>query len=171
MKPKQMTLLYAAEQAARSKDAFQNRVRERVDILTTELMELVVKPEAKYCISSPKDAYDILRPMGMLEVEELWVVSLNARNRVKSVDKIYQGSTNSSQVRVGELFRVPLLYQAVAIVVAHNHPSGDPTPSPDDVAITRAIHQAGKLLDVDLLDHLIVVHDRFVSMKERGLGF
>jgi DNA repair protein RadC len=78
---------------------------------------------------------------------------------------------NSSQVRVGELFKAAIRRNAASLIVAHNHPSGDPTPSPDDIAVTRAILQAGKLLDIDVLDHLVIAGQRFVSLKERGLGF
>jgi DNA repair protein RadC len=85
--------------------------------------------------------------------------------------KLYQGSVSASQVRVGEVFRQAIIEQASAIIIAHNHPSGDPTPSPDDVAVTRAIVQAGKLLDIEVLDHIVVSQDRFISLKERGLGF
>jgi DNA repair protein RadC len=86
---------------------------------------------------------------------------------------VYRGSVNSSQVRVGELFKAAIRRSATAIIVVHNHPSDDPTPSPDDVAVTRAIVQAGKLLDLEVLDHLIISrgHGRWTSMKERGLGF
>ena len=87
------------------------------------------------------------------------------------VAEVYRGSVNTSQVRVGEIFKAAIRRNASALIVVHNHPSGDPTPSPDDVAVTRAIVQAGKLLDVDVLDHLIIGQGRFVSMKERGLGF
>ena len=72
---------------------------------------------------------------------------------------------------MGELFKDAIRANASAIIVAHNHPSGDPTPSPDDVAVTRAMVQAGKLLDVDVLDHLVIGLGRWVSLKERGLGF
>ena len=85
--------------------------------------------------------------------------------------EVYQGSVNSSQVRVGEIFQPAVRRLASAIVVCHNHPSGDPTPSPDDVAVTRAIVQAGKLLDIELLDHLVIGQGKWVSLKERGLGF
>jgi DNA repair protein RadC len=74
-------------------------------------------------------------------------------------------------VRVGELFKPAVRSNAAGIIVIHNHPSGDPTPSPDDIALTRAIVQAGKLLDVEVLDHLVIGRGRFVSLKERGLGF
>jgi len=74
-------------------------------------------------------------------------------------------------VRVGELFKSAVKRSAASLIVVHNHPSGDPTPSPDDIAITRAIIQAGKLMDVEVLDHLIIGRGRFISLKERGLGF
>ena len=103
--------------------------------------------------------------------EELWVMNLDTRNRLMHLVKLYQGSVNTSQVRVAEVFRAAIADNAPSIILAHNHPSGDALPSPEDVAVTRAIVQGGKLLDVDCLDHLIVTHDRFVSLKERGLGF
>ena len=80
--------------------------------------------------------------------------------------EIYKGSVNSSQIHVGEIFKA----NAPALIVVHNHPSGDPTPSPDDVVVTRAIVQAGKLLDVDVLEHMVIGRSRWVSLKERGLG-
>ena len=109
--------------------------------------------------------------MQALEQEELRVILLNTRNRVDIVDSVYRGSLNSSQVRVGEIFRKAIRRNAAAIIVVHNHPSGDPTPSPDDVALTRMIVDAGKLLDIEVLDHLVIGAGRHVSMKERGLGF
>lgn len=123
-------------------------------------------------INSPSDAADLLAPfIANLDHEELWVIILDRRNKVMQLVKLYQGSVNSSQVRVGEVFRQAIIEQASAVILAHDHPSGDPTPSPDDVAVTRAIVQAGKLLDIDVLDHVVVCADRFVSLKERGLGF
>jgi DNA repair protein RadC len=123
-------------------------------------------------VHSPQDAADLVRyEMSALEQEELRVLLLDNRNRVLAVESVYRGSVNSSQVRVGELFKAAIRRNAPALIVAHNHPSGDPTPSPDDVAVTRAIVQAGKLLDVDVLDHLVIAGGKFVSLKERGLGF
>ena len=72
---------------------------------------------------------------------------------------------------MGEVLRPAIKQLASAIIVVHNHPSGDPTPSPDDVAVTRAIVQGGKLLDVEVLDHLVIGQGRWISLKERGLGF
>jgi len=72
---------------------------------------------------------------------------------------------------VGELFREAVRLNSAALIIAHNHPSGDPTPSPEDVQVTRQIVEAGKLLSIDVLDHLVIGQARWVSLKERGLGF
>ena len=72
---------------------------------------------------------------------------------------------------MAEVLRQAIVDNSPSILLAHNHPSGDPTPSPDDVAVTRAIVQAGKLMDIDVLDHIVIGLGRFVSLKERGLGF
>jgi DNA repair protein RadC len=129
-------------------------------------------PEESVTIHSPQDAADlVMYEMHALEQEELRVILLDTRNRVIRIEEVYRGSLNASQVRVGELFKSAIKRSAASLIVVHNHPSGDPTPSPDDIAITRAIIQAGKLLDIEVLDHLIVGRGRFVSLKERGLGF
>ena len=124
-------------------------------------------------INSPADAAALVQyEMGLLEQEYLKVMVLDTRNRVLDIVEVYRGSVNSSQVRVGEIFKPALQRMAPAIIVIHNHPSSDPTPSPDDVTVTRAIVQAGKLLDIACLDHIIIGGTgRFVSLKERGLGF
>ena len=109
--------------------------------------------------------------MQALEQEHLRVLLLDRRNKALEVVEVYRGSVNSSQVRVGKVFKEAIRKNASGIIVVHNHPSGDPTPSPDDVGVTRAIVQAGKLLDVDVLDHLVIGQGRWVSLKERGLGF
>jgi DNA repair protein RadC len=89
-------------------------------------------PEDRPTINSPKDAADLVQyQMSALEQEELWVLLLNTRNRVLRIVPIYRGSVNSSQVRVGELFKDAIRRNAAAIIVVHNHPSGDPTPSSD----------------------------------------
>jgi DNA repair protein RadC len=129
-------------------------------------------PEERPAINSPADAAALVQyEMSALEQEHLRALLLDRRNRVLETVEIYRGSVNSSQVRVGEVFKEAVRKNASAIIVVHNHPSGDPTPSPDDVAVTRAIVQAGKLLDIDVLDHLVIGQGRWVSLKERGLGF
>jgi len=132
----------------------------------------VESPEEKVAINSPADAAALIQyEMSALDQEHLRVMLLDRRNRVLEIVEVYKGSVSSSQVRVGELFKEAVRKNASAIIVVHNHPSGDPTPSPDDVAVTRAIMQAGKLLDIDVLDHLVIGLGKWVSLKERGLGF
>ncbi len=130
-------------------------------------------PEERPTIHSPADAAALVMPeMSTLEQEHLRVILLDTRNRVLEITEVYRGSLNSAQVRVGEIFRLAIRRNAAALIIVHNHPSHDPSPSPDDVTVTRAIVQAGKLLDIQALDHLIVAAGgRFVSLKERGLGF
>ena len=128
-------------------------------------------PEERPTINSPADAAALVAyEMSAFEQEHLRVILLDRRNRVLETVEIYKGSVNSSQVRVGEIFKEAIRKNAPALIVIHNHPSGDPTPSPDDVAVTRAIVQAGKLMDVDVLDHMVIGQGRWVSLKERGLG-
>lgn len=124
-------------------------------------------------ITSPADAANLLMgEMSVLEQESMRVILLDTRNRVLSTQTVYQGSLNTTMVRIAELFREAIRGNCAAIIVAHNHPSSDPSPSPEDVAITKDIVSAGKLLSIEVLDHLIIGgQGRFVSLKERGLGF
>jgi DNA repair protein RadC len=134
--------------------------------------QLYAHPTQRPVINCPGDAYDLVNCfIGMLDHEEMWVINLDTRNRVISLVALYKGSVNSSQVRVGELFRQAIADNAPAIILVHNHPSGDPSPSPDDITLTRATVQAGKLLDLDVLDHVVLARGNYVSLKERGLGF
>jgi DNA repair protein RadC len=129
-------------------------------------------PGLKESISSPADAADLIRyKMQALQQEELWVILLDTRNRMLHIEEVYKGSLNSSQVRVGELFRAAIQRNAASIILAHNHPSGDPTPSPEDTALTRAVVEVGKIMDIAVLDHLVIGRGSYISMKERGLGF
>ncbi len=129
-------------------------------------------PEDRLAIHSPQDAADwVLYEMGSLEQEELRVILLDTRNRVIKQETVYKGSLTSSQVRIGEIFKLAIRLNAAHLLVLHNHPSGDPTPSPEDIAITRSIVQAGKLMDIEVLDHLVIGRMKYVSLKERGLGF
>lgn len=128
--------------------------------------------EEKGAINSPGDAAAIIQlEMQGLPQEHLIVLILDTRNKLITKETVYKGSLNVSLVRVGELFKGAIIRNAASIILAHNHPSGDPTPSPEDVALTRSVVQAGKLMDIEVLDHLVIGNARFVSMKEKGLGF
>ncbi|MEZ4862283.1 MAG: DNA repair protein RadC [Caldilineaceae bacterium] len=132
----------------------------------------LASPEERPQVRSPADVANLLMlEMSLLEQEHLRVVLLDTKNVVTRVHTVYSGSLNSAVVRVGEVFREAVRANSAAVVVVHNHPSGDPTPSPEDVRITELIVEAGALLDIDVLDHLIIGRNRFVSLKERGLGF
>ena len=133
---------------------------------------LLAQPEQRPQITSPADVANLLLlEMSHLEQEHLRVVILNTKIFDLKISTIYIGSINSSAVRVGEIFKEALKQNAAAIIIAHNHPSGDPTPSSEDVAVTGEIVEAGKLLGVDVLDHLVIGQGRWVSLRERGLGF
>ncbi len=141
-------------------------------------LELGKRARAEQCpdhpiVRSPADAAELLLPeMSGLQQEQMRVIMLNTKNRVLGISTVYQGSVHTTVVRVTELFREAVRHNCAAIIVSHNHPSSDPTPSPEDVAVTREIVQAGKLLDIDVLDHLVLGDaNRWVSLKERGLGF
>jgi len=133
----------------------------------------VEAPEERAQIRSPADAAHLVIPtMSLLEQEELHVLLLDTKNRVLATEVVAKGSLNVTHVEIAGLFRRAIRQgQCAAIILAHNHPSGDPTPSPDDVAVTKQVVEAGKLLDIEVLDHLVVGGQRFVSLKERGLGF
>jgi DNA repair protein RadC len=129
-------------------------------------------PEERPLVQSPEQAAALLQfEMGALEREQLRVLLLDTRNRLMRIVEVYRGSLNTSLIRVGEVFRDAVRANAAALIVAHNHPSGDPSPSAEDVAVTKAIVEAGKLLDIEVLDHLVIGQNRYVSMKARGLGF
>jgi len=132
----------------------------------------ILEPESKPTISNPADAAAMVQyEMSALETEHLRAILLDTRNHVIQIVEIYRGSLNSTNVRVAEVFTSAVRRNAAALILVHNHPSGDPTPSPEDLALTKALREAGNLLDIELLDHLIIGQGRFVSMKERRLGF
>jgi len=126
-------------------------------------------PAAGWRIRAPADLAERLLPaMGHLEREELRSVLLNTKNSVTGMVTVYVGNLAGSSVRVGEVFREAVRVQAAAMVVVHNHPSGDPSPSAEDLRITRELAEAGRLLDIELLDHLVIGHGRWVSLRALG---
>ncbi len=121
-------------------------------------------------ITIPKDVHTLLGPeMSGLAQEQLRVLLLDIKNNVVGQRTIYQGNVNSSMVRPAEVLRPAVIEAVPNIIVSHNHPSKDPNPSPEDVACTRELSQAAKLLGIELLDHVVIGGKRFVSLKERGL--
>ncbi|MCP4426367.1 MAG: JAB domain-containing protein [Chloroflexi bacterium] len=139
-----------------------------------ELSRRLQEPAAtEQCyVRSPADGAQLLLPdMRFLDQEELRVILLDTRNGVLDIPTIYRGSLNASVVRIGEIFRPAIEAPAAAVIMVHNHPSGSPEPSAEDVRVTRECVEAGQLLGITVLDHLIIGDGRFTSLKERGLGF
>lgn len=127
---------------------------------------------SRWTIRTPRDVADRLTlEMGQLEREELRVLVLNAKNVVLRSVTVYQGNVSGAVVRVAELFRDAIRINAAGIIVVHNHPSGDPEPSPDDLQLTAEAVAAGRLLDINVLDHLIVATHGHVSLRDRGISF
>jgi DNA repair protein RadC len=136
-----------------------------------ELSRRAAAPHPAGPIRTAAEAAAVLRPyLAHREQEYLYVLNLNTRNHlIGDPVEVYHGSLNTSLIRVGEVFRPAVKDNASGIIVAHNHPSGDPSPSADDVAVSKALGEAGALLDIGLIDHVVIGHDHFVSLRERGL--
>ena len=136
--------------------------------------EVATKPERPKedlpSITTPHDVYDLLGPeMSALAQEQLRVLLLNTKSQVVGQRVVYQGNVSSAIVRTAEVLRPAVLEAVPNIIVSHNHPSGAADPSPQDVAVTKDLAKAAKLLDIELLDHVVIGGKTFVSLKERGL--
>jgi DNA repair protein RadC len=133
---------------------------------------LLSSGDARPQITCPEDAANLMMAVMSTEAQEqLRVMLLDSKHRVQRTVLVYVGNVNASMVRVAEVFQHAIKDNAAAIIVAHNHPSGDPTPSTEDVRMTESLVRASKLLDIELLDHLVIGHQKYVSLKDRGLGF
>ena len=131
-----------------------------------------LQSEERPYVRSPADVNNLLgAEMALLDQEHLRVMLINTRNQVMAVTEVYIGNVSSSLVRTAEVFREAIRQNAPSIIVVHNHPSGDPSPSPDDAALTKTLRDAGDLLQIELLDHIVIGDHRFASLKQLGLGF
>jgi DNA repair protein RadC len=159
-------LCHAAADGPELRPAEANRLASAIE-LARRLATARAQPGWR--IRSPADVGERLRPaMRHLEQEELRTLLLNTKNVVTGIQTVYVGNLAGSSVRVGEVFRDAVRCQAAAIVVVHNHPSGDPTPSADDLRITAELARAGRLLDIELLDHVVIGADGWVSLRSLG---
>jgi len=126
-------------------------------------------PSEHTIIRSAHDAAQLLDDMRGLTQEHVRVILLDAHHQVMGIVTVYIGTLNTSLVRAAEIFREAILRNCAGVIVAHNHPTGNPQPSPEDVHMSRGLSAAGKLLDIPLHDHLIIGRDSWVSLKELGL--
>ncbi|HAT4155957.1 DNA repair protein RadC [Clostridium perfringens] len=121
-------------------------------------------------ISKPSDvAKLVLDELRMLRQEVLILINLDTKNKVISKKEIFKGGLNSSLVHPREIFKEAVKDSAASIIICHNHPSGDPTPSKDDINITTRLKECGKMMGIELLDHLIIGDNRFISLKEKDI--
>ena len=131
-----------------------------------------IHPEGRSVVRSPQDVFNLLgAEMGYLDQEHLRVILLNTKNEVLATQEVYIGDVNSSVIRVAEVLRPAIRENCPAIIAVHNHPSGDPTPSPEDILVTGRLREAGDTMDIDVLDHIIIGGQGFLSLKEKRLGF
>ena len=132
----------------------------------------ILKPAERPSIHEARDVYNLVAAdMVKLEQEKLKVLLLNNKHEVLAQEEIYQGTVNSATIRVSEILRPAVRRNCPAIVIVHNHPSGDPTPSPEDILVTRRVRQSAEMMDIELLDHIVVAERDFASLKQRQLGF
>jgi len=120
-------------------------------------------------IKTPKDAVEVMVDIKYLEVEQVRAIYLGTKNAILGTRIISQGTINSSIISPREIFSVAVKLMAASVILIHNHPSGDPTPSHEDIELTKKVLEAGKVLDIALLDHVIIAESGYVSLKERGL--
>ncbi len=120
-------------------------------------------------IRSPKDAYDYLMEMGKLTKEHFRGIYLDVKNKLLHSENIFIGTLSATLIHPREIFQPAIKHSAAGVILAHNHPSGDPEPSEDDLKVTRKIVEASKMLEIDVLDHIIVGDGKFVSLKEKGI--
>ena len=129
-------------------------------------------PEDRAVIRCPEDVANLFAAeMSLFEQEHLRVVLLDTKNHVTGVSEVYIGNVNSAVVRPAEVLRPAVRDNAVAVIIVHNHPSGDPAPSPEDISITEQLRASGEMLGIEVLDHIILGAQQHVSLKEQALGF
>ncbi|MGN7300414.1 RadC family protein [Ferdinandcohnia sp. SAFN-114] len=126
------------------------------------------KDEEDFIIRSPEDAATLFQDLKYKNQEQFEVAFLNTKNKVISRKTIFKGSLNASIVHPREVFREAVKLSAASIIVAHQHPSGDPTPSREDLEVTKRLVECGRMMGIELLDHVIIGESKYISLKEKG---
>lgn len=147
-------------------------IQERIADLARELSAVYNKSNDSPILDDAEKAAKIMIPLiGNIDHEVIYVLNLDVKNRLIRLVHLYTGTVSAVAVRSAEVFRLAVIDMASSIILVHNHPSGDTEPSIEDIQLTTVISKAGKILGIELLDHLIVSENGFLSMREHGLGF
>ncbi|WCF05938.1 DNA repair protein RadC [Paenibacillus thiaminolyticus] len=135
-----------------------------------ELVRRVMEEAPLRSISKPEDVYQtVAADMSALDKEHFVIILLDSKNRIISIETISVGTLNSAIVHPREVFKPAITKGAASIICVHNHPSGDPTPSPEDICLTEILIDAGKIIDIDVLDHIVIGTEGYISLREQGL--
>lgn len=134
-------------------------------------LRLALKPsEHKITIKSPKDVVSYVMPLLRYEpIEHFAILLLDTKNQIIAFPNISTGSLNASIVHPREVFRCAINYATSSMVLVHNHPSGDPTPSIEDIKVTKKLVEGSKIMDIEILDHIIIGDNKFTSLKQQGV--
>jgi len=133
--------------------------------VTDEVFAISPQAAARYLLDK------IYSPFDQFDQEETWVLLLNSKNKITHEAMVYRGTVNTAYIRVAEIFKEAVRVNATGIILSHNHPSGAPNPSPEDIETTRRAKEAADILGIALEDHIIVGKDAWVSLREQGLVF
>ncbi|SDM42514.1 JAB domain-containing protein [Sediminibacillus halophilus] len=168
-----MKQLYTGERVKQlsilQEDNYKQLPAKRVNIVSLKLLKESSILYKKRTIRSPEDGYELIKQfLGDVDREHFLVICLNTKNQPTSLNVCHIGSLNASIVHPREVFKPAILSNAASIIVGHNHPSGQPEPSQEDIHVTKRISEAGKIVGIDLLDHIIIGEDKFISLKEKG---
>lgn len=141
----------------------------RVDIVQVKLVREKTMLYKNRRIRSPHDAYELMKEfLGDVDREHFIVLCMDTKNQPTCIQTVHIGSLNSSIVHPREVLKPAILSNSCSCIVAHNHPSNDTTPSPEDIAVTKRLAEAGEIIGIEVLDHLIMCDDHFLSLKEKG---
>lgn len=148
-----------------------NTHKKRVNVVTVKMVKESSEMYDVRCVGSPNDIYTLIKGfLNDADREKLYVICMDTKNQPTNISLISIGSLNSSIVHPREVFKVAVLSNSATIILCHNHPSGDTTPSKEDILITERIRHAGEILGIKLMDHIIVGDEKFISLKEKCLG-
>ena len=160
-----------ADELAQIKGVGQAKAAQIIAALELGKRASLIQTDERPQIKQAEDAARLVLDMRHLQQEQIRVILLDNSRRVIAIPTVYIGTVNASVLRVSEIFREAIVRNSPAVILVHNHPSGNPMPSPEDINLTRTLIAAGELLDIQLIDHLIIAQDGWKSLRELGLGF